>query len=59
MEIKLHLKILFNKLISPNKFKVGGAAIFPAHKRNHQIDKLGKKFNKPLLINKLRLLNRS
>lgn len=51
--------ILFNNLISPNKFNVGGAAIFPAQSKNIHKDMPGIKFNKPLLINNLRLPNRS
>ena len=46
-------------LISPSKFKVGGAAIFPALKRNHQRAILGIKLINPFLINKLRLPIRS
>lgn len=51
--------ILFNKLISPKRFNVGGAAIFPEHNKNHHNANLGIKFNRPLLIINLRLPNRS
>lgn len=51
--------MLFNRLISPNKLIVGGAAIFAELNKNHHKAMLGIKFNKPLLINKLRLPNRS
>jgi len=47
------------KLISPRRFKVGGAAIFPALSKNHHNPILGIKLSKPLLINNLRLLIRS
>jgi hypothetical protein len=50
---------LFNNLISPKRFKVGGAAIFADLNKNHQRAILGMKFSKPLLITKLRLPNRS
>lgn len=52
-------KILFNNPISLNKFSEGGADIFLEHNKNHHIDILGIKFNIPLLIIKLRLLDRS
>ena len=48
-----------NKLISPNKLIEGGAAILHDLNRNHHKAILGIKFIKPLLINKLRLPNRS
>jgi len=51
--------ILFNKEISPNKFKVGGAAILTELNKNHHKAIEGIKFNNPLLINNLRLPNRS
>lgn len=54
-----HLTTLIIKLISPNKFKVGGAAILPALNKNHHSAILGIKFNNPFLINKLREPTRS
>lgn len=51
--------ILFNKLISLNKFKEGGAAILHELNKNHHNVILGIKFINPLLINKLRLPKRS
>jgi hypothetical protein len=50
---------LFNNLISPKRFKEGGAAILQALNINHQKDILGIRFNKPRLINNLRLPKRS
>jgi hypothetical protein len=50
---------LIINLTSPSKFKVGGAAIFPALNKNHQRPILGIKLSKPFLISNLRLLIRS
>jgi hypothetical protein len=57
--IYLHPTKLFNKVISPNKFKVGGAAILPALSRNHHKLRLGIRCKSPRLISKLRLPKRS
>ena len=57
--IPLHLTNLTMRLISPSKFKVGGAAIFPTLNKNHHSPILGNRFNKPLLIKSLRLPTRS
>jgi hypothetical protein len=46
---------LFNNLISPRRFREGGAAILQDVNKNHHIVILGIKFIKPLLINNLRL----
>lgn len=46
-------------LISPNKFKVGGAAILPALSKNHHKAILGIKFKRPFLTKSLRLPTRS
>jgi hypothetical protein len=54
-----HITILFNKEISPNKFNVGGAAILAELNKNHHNAIEGIKFKSPLLINNLRLCNRS
>lgn len=40
---------------SPSKLMNGGAAIFAALKRNHQIAKAGNKFNRPFVRNSLRV----
>lgn len=55
----LHLIKLIINLISPNRFKVGGAAILPTLNKNHHKPILGIKFNKPLLTKRLRLPTRS
>lgn len=55
----LHLE---NKLIikiSLKRLREGGAAIFIEQKMNHQKDKVGNTFINPLLINNLRLWERS
>ena len=50
---------LIIKVTSPNRFKVGGAAMLPALSKNHHKPILGIKLSNPLAINNLRLLTRS
>lgn len=50
---------LLNKPISPKRLREGGAAILQDLNKNHHIAILGIKLIKPLLIKRLRLLNRS
>jgi hypothetical protein len=59
IEICDHPNTLLIRPISPTKFNEGGAAIFLEHNKNHHIDILGIKLSMPLLINNLRLPNRS
>lgn len=59
MQIYLHLTNLLINIISPNKFKEGGAAILDDLNKNHHIDILGIKLIKPLFKNNLRLIVRS
>lgn len=59
MVIQDHITKLLIKLISPNRFKVGGAAILLMLSKNHQKLNIGKKFIIPLFINILRLNKRS
>jgi len=54
-----HATTLKINLTSPRRFKVGGAAMFPALSKNHHKPILGIKFSNPLLISSLRLLIRS
>lgn len=54
-----HLTTLIISLTSPNRLRVGGAAMLPALSKNHHNPILGIKLSKPLLISKLRLLMRS
>lgn len=59
MQIQLHLIKLLINIISPNKFKEGGAAIFLELNKNHHKDILGIKLINPLFKYKLRLIKRS